>query len=102
MPDNSKKLDERISELSKVEVFKLRDNHMNFFKRLAYKFFGWYVDSIGETLWETNQKLSVILDELNMNIRILNDENKDLMTENSFLKEKIARLERDYKEIEKK
>ena len=102
MPEKNKKLDERISELSKTEVFKLRDNPMNFFKRLAYKIFGWYVDSIGEALWETNQRLSVILDELNMNIRVLNDTNSVLMLENTSLKEKIDLLEHECEELGKK
>ena len=57
-------LENHILELNKLVVFRYRDQKMTPVQKMSYKFCGWYTDSIGDALWDTNQKLTVILDEL--------------------------------------
>ena len=75
---NTDKLLEQVQQINKLAIFKYRDGKLSFFKKLAYKFFGWYADSIGEALWESNQKLTIILDELVSCVDGLEKQNAEL------------------------
>ena len=78
-------LEKKILELNRQEIFKYRDTKLPLSKKLAYDKFGWYADSIGEALWETNQKLAVILDELV-------SKNNELSEENAKLRKAVEEL----------
>jgi len=71
-------LEKKILELNQQEIFRYRDTKLPLSKKLAYDKFGWYADSIGEALWETIQKLVVILDELTSRNNELGEENEKL------------------------
>ena len=92
---NTDKLLEQVQQINKQVIFKYRDGKLSFFQKLAYKFFGWYADSIGEALWESNQKLTIILDELVSCVDGLEKQNAELnkritdLTHNNHAHEEI-------------
>ena len=92
---NTDKLLEQVQQINKQVIFKYRDGKLSFFQKLAYKFFGWYADSIGEALWESNQKLTIILDELVSCVDGLEKQNAELnkriieLTDNDHAHEEI-------------
>ena len=67
-------LEKLILELNNLVIFKYRDEKMSPKQKMTYDAVGWYVDSFGEALWESNQKLVLILDELASQNRKLHEE----------------------------
>ncbi|MCI7350155.1 MAG: FkbM family methyltransferase [Ruminococcus sp.] len=67
-------LEKLILELNKLVVFRYRDKKMTPKQKMTYSAVGWYVDSFGEALWETIQKLVLILDELSSQNTKLHEE----------------------------
>jgi len=85
-------LENQILELNKLVVFKYRGTKLSPKQQLSYNAFGWYADSIGEALWETNQKLVVILDELA-------SQNKKLSENLEKAERKLAKSETAIKDL---
>ena len=92
-------LEKKILELNQQEIFKYRDTKLPLSKKLAYDQFGWYADSIGEALWETNQKLVVILDELVSKNSELSEENAKLRKAVEELSGRAASYESRFEEV---
>lgn len=67
-------LEKLILELNKLVVFRYRDKKMTPKQKMTYSAVGWYVDSFGEALWDTIQKLVLILDELSSQNTKLHEE----------------------------
>ncbi|MDE6592818.1 MAG: FkbM family methyltransferase [Oscillospiraceae bacterium] len=74
-------LESKILELGKLVIFKYRDQKLTGKQQRTYNAFGWYADSIGEALWESNQLLTVILDEMSSQNRALLEKTEQAMAE---------------------
>lgn len=88
MANYNSSIDNKINDLNNVDAFKIRHNGMPVFKRLIHKMIGWYVDSFGESIMNSNRKISNILNEMNIQSAALQKAVEQLIEENSQLSER--------------